>query len=94
MARQLLPHSLSCILGLLSIVLFWCPLRQLLSLSPNDQRYSHIILIPVISAFVMYLERRKIFSRIPNPHAEDIGRGLLVRILRQAGIERKEWEAL
>jgi predicted RNA binding protein YcfA (HicA-like mRNA interferase family) len=32
--------------------------------------------------------------RIPNPHTEDIGRGLLVRILRQAGIEREEWEAL
>lgn len=32
--------------------------------------------------------------RIPNPHAEDISRGLLVRILRQAGIDREEWEAL
>ena len=36
--------------------------------------------------------RRKL--RIPNPHTEDIGRGWLVRILRQAGIEREEWEAL
>jgi hypothetical protein len=27
---------------------------------------------------------------VPNPHAEDIGRGLLVRILRQAGIHREE----
>jgi exosortase len=33
-------------------------------LSLNDQRYTHIILIPVISAVVMYLERRKIFSRM------------------------------
>ena len=32
--------------------------------------------------------------RIPNPHAEDISRGLLVRILRRAGIEREVWEAL
>ncbi len=32
--------------------------------------------------------------RIPNPHAQEIGRGLLVRILRQAGIEREEWEPL
>ena len=31
--------------------------------------------------------------RIPNPHTEEIGRGLLVRILRQAGIEREEWDA-
>ncbi len=28
---------------------------------------------------------------IPNPHKGDIGRELLARILRQAGISRKEW---
>jgi len=28
---------------------------------------------------------------IPNPHKGDIGRELLSRILRQAGISRKEW---
>lgn len=32
--------------------------------------------------------------RIPNPHGSDIGRNLLARVLRQAGIERNEWEAL
>jgi len=31
---------------------------------------------------------------IPNPHGSDIGRGLLARILRQAGISRDEWEKL
>lgn len=31
---------------------------------------------------------------IPNPHKRDIGRELLSRILRQAGISRKEWEQL
>ena len=30
---------------------------------------------------------------IPNPHDGDIGRGLLARLLRQAGIDRSEWEA-
>ena len=29
---------------------------------------------------------------IPNPHQQDIGRDFLSRILRQAGISRKEWE--
>jgi hypothetical protein len=29
-----------------------------------------------------------------NPHQADISRGLLARILRQAGIERDEWEKL
>jgi predicted RNA binding protein YcfA (HicA-like mRNA interferase family) len=32
--------------------------------------------------------------RIPNPHQGDIGKQLLVRILRQAGIDRKDWENL
>ncbi|MFN8499946.1 MAG: type II toxin-antitoxin system HicA family toxin [Anaerolineae bacterium] len=32
--------------------------------------------------------------RIPNPHAGDIDRNLLVDILRQAGISRDEWEKL
>jgi predicted RNA binding protein YcfA (HicA-like mRNA interferase family) len=31
---------------------------------------------------------------IPNPHQGDIGRDLLVRILRQAGLSRKQWEAI
>lgn len=31
---------------------------------------------------------------IPNPHKGDIGRELLVRILRQAGISRQQWEQL
>ncbi len=30
--------------------------------------------------------------RVPNPHQGDISRGLLVRILQEAGIEREEWE--
>ena len=32
--------------------------------------------------------------RIPNPHRGDISRDLLARILRQAGIDRDEWERL
>ncbi|MCH8090594.1 MAG: type II toxin-antitoxin system HicA family toxin [Chloroflexi bacterium] len=31
---------------------------------------------------------------IPNPHSGDIGRELLARVLRQAGITQQEWEAL
>ena len=31
---------------------------------------------------------------IPNPHGEDIGLGLLKLVLRQAGVTRKEWEAV
>lgn len=31
---------------------------------------------------------------IPNPHGVDIGRELLKRILRQAGISKEKWEKL
>ena len=31
---------------------------------------------------------------LPNPHQSRIGRGLPVRILRQAGISRQQWEVL
>ena len=32
--------------------------------------------------------------RVPNPHGGDMSPGLLVRILRDAGIDRAEWEKL
>jgi len=38
--------------------------------------------------------RGDISIRVPNPHQSDIGKELLVRILRQAGISREDWEKL
>ncbi len=32
--------------------------------------------------------------RIPNPHQGDIGKELLTRILKQAAIDKKDWENL
>ncbi len=32
--------------------------------------------------------------RVPNPHSGDICTDLLIRILRQAGVTRDEWESL
>jgi len=49
---------------------------------------------PVSGGEHQYMRGRGRKLRIPNPHADDISRGLLVRILRQGGIEREEWEAL
>src|ERR1017187_1128194 len=49
---------------------------------------------PVSGGDHQYMKGRGRKLRIPNPHTEDIGRGLLVRILRQAGIERAEREGL
>ena len=36
--------------------------------------------------------RGQVRVRLPNPHGGDVGRGLLAKILRQAGISKDEWE--
>jgi hypothetical protein len=39
-----------------------------------------------------FMIRGTVSLRIPNPHQVDIGRDLLARILRQAGVDRDDWE--
>jgi exosortase len=46
----------------LSLVTFYIPLKTLASLSFQDERYSHTILIPVISFSLLLFERHKIFE--------------------------------
>jgi predicted RNA binding protein YcfA (HicA-like mRNA interferase family) len=41
-----------------------------------------------------YMVKGEIKLVIPNPHQGDIGREFLARILRQAGIDKDEWENL
>ncbi|MBI4512278.1 MAG: type II toxin-antitoxin system HicA family toxin [Deltaproteobacteria bacterium] len=41
-----------------------------------------------------FMVRGDVVLRIPNPHQGDIGRELLARLLRQAGVSREEWERL
>jgi len=41
-----------------------------------------------------FMEKGDLTLTIPNPHQKDIGREFLIRILRQAGVSREEWEKL
>jgi predicted RNA binding protein YcfA (HicA-like mRNA interferase family) len=41
-----------------------------------------------------FMVKGEVRLTIPNPHQGDIGRELLARILRQAGISRQQWEQL
>ncbi len=41
-----------------------------------------------------FMARGDTTLRVPNPHQSDIGKELLIRILRQAGISKEEWERL
>jgi exosortase len=57
----LLVHAFYLAIWVLSIATFWGPFRQLLSLSLTNDRYSHLVVIPFISACLMYANRRDIF---------------------------------
>lgn len=41
-----------------------------------------------------YVVKEDLRLVLPNPHRGDIGRDLLARILRQASVDREEWERL
>jgi len=49
---------------------------------------------PYAGARHQIMARGNVTLRIPNPHQGDIGTGLLLRVLKQAGIARAEWERL
>src|ERR1035438_6818372 len=57
----LLVHLLCLAFWLLTIGTFWGPLNELLSLSLHETSYSHLIVIPLISACLLYWKRRDIF---------------------------------
>ena len=41
-----------------------------------------------------FMVRENLRLTLPNPHQGEIGKDLLSRILKQAGISREEWEKL
>ncbi len=49
---------------------------------------------PYSGARHQFMIKNGLRLRIPNPHHGDIGRELLSRILRQAGISSANWEEL
>ena len=49
---------------------------------------------PYVGGKHQYMVKGQIKLYIPNPHQGEISRDLLTRILRQAGINREDWEKL
>jgi exosortase len=47
-----------------SVAVFWMPLKNLFSFSLTQDYASHIILIAPVSAYLIYLKRREIFSTV------------------------------
>ena len=57
-------NILFILLMLASLGVFYGPLRQLLGLSLQNELYSHIPLIPLVSGFFLYWDRKSIFSHV------------------------------
>ena len=49
---------------------------------------------PFSSGRHQFMVRRDVVVIVPNPHGRDIGLELLSRVLRQAGVSRREWESV
>lgn len=49
---------------------------------------------PYSGANHQFMKKDALKVRIPNDHQGDISKGLLVKILNQAGIYRETWESL
>ena len=55
-------HALCLAFWLLTVGTFWAPLGEFLRLSLHDTAYNHLVVVPVISAVLLFRKRREIFS--------------------------------
>src|SRR3972149_4127964 len=63
-SRRLADRSACFVLFLgLTLALFSAPLTTLIKFSFQQEEYSHVILIPMLSASLLLLERKRMFSR-------------------------------
>src|SRR5947207_1423231 len=56
-----------------TLAVFWAPLSRLIRFSFQQEHYSHIILIPLLSAAVFSLERKRIFSHVETRWGPGLG---------------------
>jgi exosortase len=63
----LFPRHLGFLLFLLgSVLVFWLPLRNLISFSLTHDYGSHIVFIVPVSAYLIYVKRNEIFSKVQS----------------------------
>jgi len=55
-------HAVFACAVVAAAIVYWKTLRDLAALAFSDQSYSHVAIIPAISLFLLYSERKKIFS--------------------------------
>jgi exosortase len=49
---------------LVATALYWTPLKTLATFSFNSDIYPYTVVIPLLSAFLIYLEKERVFSRV------------------------------
>ena len=57
-------NGLSLLLLLAAVAWFWHPLVSLFDLTQQQEHYSHIVLIPFLSLYLLYLDRKAIFTSL------------------------------
>ncbi|HUZ05687.1 MAG TPA: exosortase/archaeosortase family protein [Acidobacteriaceae bacterium] len=66
------------------LLVFWVPLRSLAQLALSSDTYSHILIIPFISIFLVFIERERLFrtlGRSVSPAAVLFVAGVLLGVL-------------
>jgi exosortase len=69
-------HAVFASILITSAILYGRVLSRLVTYAFSDESYSHIVLIPLISLFLLYTERKKIFSETSS--SISAGAGLIV----------------
>lgn len=65
LTKHMIPRNLLFwVFSIATVMLFRDPLTKLFGMSFKSELYSHIILIPIISAYFICMERKKVFSDV------------------------------
>ena len=57
----------------LTVVIFWAPLSTLIRFSFQEEHYSHIVLVPAVSGFLLLYGRRRIFAQVETSWKAAVG---------------------
>jgi exosortase len=77
------------VFNIVTIVIFYDYIRELTTLSFQNELYSHIILIPFVSGYFIYLKRREIFSDVKYSFTSGIMIILIGIVLYSIGLNQK-----
>jgi exosortase len=72
-----------------SMAVYWTPLTLLADLARKQEHYSHILVIPAVAAFLVFLGRKRIFSEVA--YALRPAMGFLLMAILFGGLRLSGW---